>query len=46
MKKILLVLALALFITSCASNRVCGGPGGARCVDVTVKPQPTHKANA
>jgi hypothetical protein len=37
MKKIISILILVLFITSCGSNRVCGGPGGARCVDASVK---------
>jgi hypothetical protein len=35
MKKYILLLILTGFITSCSSNRgrVCGGPGGARCVE-------------
>lgn len=37
-----MLLALG-FVTSCASHpgRVCGGPGGGRCVENTPKPAVT-----
>jgi hypothetical protein len=40
MKKIILIVLIAGFVTSCASvpGRVCGGKGGGRCVENTVKP--------
>jgi hypothetical protein len=39
MKKIIIIAVLATFITSCSSHRgrVCGGPGGGRCVENTPK---------
>lgn len=39
MKKLILVLFLGLFIASCSSTngRVCGGSGGARCVEKAPK---------
>ena len=27
-------LIIILFISSCSSNRVCGGKGGKRCVEI------------
>ena len=36
MKRILLLFIL-LSLASCASSKVCGGSGGKRCVDVSVK---------
>ncbi len=43
MKRIMYVVLAAAFVTSCASHsgRVCGGPGGARCVENTAKPKIT-----
>lgn len=46
MKKIILIVLAGVFVTSCASHpgRVCGGPGGGRCVENTAKPNITdHK---
>jgi hypothetical protein len=34
MKKIVFILILSLAF-SCQSSRVCGGKGGARCVDIS-----------
>jgi len=45
MKKIISILVIALFLTSCGSSRVCGGPGGKRCVEVSV-PHQKHIVNA
>lgn len=41
MKKIILIIIAAIgFLTSCASHpgRVCGGPGGGRCVENMTNP--------
>lgn len=38
MKKIISIILVAIFITSCGTpGRVCGGKGGRRCVEVTKK---------
>jgi len=34
MKRILAITFLVLILTSCSSRRVCGGPGGKRCVTI------------
>lgn len=46
MKKLFFVILLVGFLTSCASHsgRVCGGPGGGRCVENMQKQKTTdHK---
>jgi hypothetical protein len=40
MKKTILILVITFFINSCGvSGRVCGGSGGKRCVEVSIKKQ-------
>lgn len=41
MKKIFL-LFIVVILSSCASNRVCGGSGGKRCVQTILKPIPLN----
>ena len=44
MKKLSYVLLVLGFLTSCAAShpgRVCGGPGGGRCVENTQKQKTT-----
>ena len=44
MKKLFYVFVVLSFLTSCASHpgRVCGGPGGGRCVDNTHVTKTNH----
>jgi hypothetical protein len=36
-KKYFILFTLFLIISSCGSKKVCGGPGGKRCVEVMSK---------
>lgn len=47
MKKITLFLIVITFI-SCSSHpgRVCGGGGGKRCVEISVKKEHSNKRNS
>jgi hypothetical protein len=33
----ILIMAITFFLFSCSSRKVCGGPGGKRCVELTKK---------
>ncbi|MFC6876329.1 hypothetical protein ACFQZF_01565 [Flavobacterium myungsuense] len=35
--KILYLIITLILLTSCAPRRVCGGSGGKRCVETTIK---------